>query len=96
MSNKYKLNKKRERFIVAFENETTEKRVIYRFTYGFFGVGELKVPRDHIQKGVNDIIVRCYNRNMNDSDVVEQWHCEINRGELEKIHSSIGEFLELC
>lgn len=94
MTKNINLDKKRDSFIIAFENETTERRVINRFTYGFFGVGELKVPRDHIQKGVNDIIVRCYNRNMNDSDVVEQWHCEINKAELEKIHSSIGEFLK--
>lgn len=95
MNNKDELDKKREHFILAFKNETTDKRVIHRFTHGFFGVGELKVPRDHIQKGVNNIIVRCYNRNRNDSDVVEQWHCEINKVELEKMHSSIGEFLKL-
>ena len=94
-----KLRKKFEKKIVdyihRFEEETTNRRKIYYFLFGFFGVGELKIPHDHVQKGVNKIIAHCYNINNSETDIVEQFRFECTKDELERMSEAINDFLAI-
>lgn len=55
----------------AFVAETTNNRSVVEFSNALYCVGILKKPRDHLDEGVNNVILRVFGVNMTGDKFVE-------------------------
>ena len=79
--------------LAAFVNETTNKRSVIEFANALYCVGILKEPRDHLDKGVNDVIIRVFGVNKVGNKFVQHASLECTLNELEILRNMFNKVL---
>jgi hypothetical protein len=84
---------KKQEYKEAFIAETTDNRSIIEYANALDCVGVLKTPRDHIDEGVNNIIIRIFGINKVGDDFVQHCSLELTLEELLVFRNSINQVL---
>ena len=78
----------------TFVAETTNNRSVVEFANALFCVGILKIPRNHIDKGVNDVILHVFGINRTGDKFVQHCSLELTSEELPYLHKVIDNVLK--
>ena len=87
------MKEQKARCLHAFVAETTNNRSDVEFLNALFCVGILKEPRDHLDKGVNNVILRVFGVNMTGDKFVEHASLALTFEELPYLRKCIDDVL---
>jgi len=88
-----KMKKIKKGCLDAFVAETTNNRSCVEFANALFCVGILKTKRNHIDKGVNNVVLRVFGINRTGDKFVQHCSLELTSEELPYLRKCIDDVL---